>query len=52
MRKKEIPEMMVKAVMSWYKEATTKIKVGSAYSDDFPVKVGKHQGSVLHRFDL
>ena len=29
MRKKEIPDMMVKAVMSLYKESTTKIKVGS-----------------------
>ena len=34
----------------FYKEATTKIKVGSAYSDEFPVKVGVHQGSVLLSF--
>ena len=50
MRKKDISEMMVKAVMSLYEEATTKIKVGSSYSDEFPVKVGAHQGSVLSPF--
>ena len=36
--------------MSLYKEATTRIKVGSAYSDEFPVKVGVHHGSVLLSF--
>ena len=36
--------------MSLYKEATTKIKVGSGYSDEFPVKVGAHQEFVLSPF--
>ena len=44
--------MMVKAVMSWYEEATTKIKVGCGYSDEFPVRVGIHQGSALSPFYL
>ena len=35
--------MMVKAVISLYKEATTKIKAGSRYSDVFPVKASVHQ---------
>ena len=48
--KKKVPEMMVRVVMSLYKEATTKIKVGSSYSDEFPVKVGVHQRSVLPPF--
>ena len=49
MRKKEIPEMMVKAVMI-IKKATTKIKVGSDYSDELLVTVGVHQRSVLSSF--
>ena len=52
MRKKEIPEMMVKVVMSEYREATFKIKVVYGYSDKFPVKISVHQGSVLPPFYL
>jgi len=38
----------VKAMLSLYEEgATTKVRVGSDFSDEFPVKVGVHQGSVL-----
>ena len=50
MKMKEIPKMIVKAVMSLYKKATTKIKVGFGYSDKFSVKVGVDQGSVLSPF--
>ena len=35
MRNKEIPEIMVNAVMSLYKEATTKIKVKSVINISF-----------------
>ena len=38
---------MVRAVTSLYDGAMTKVKVGSAYSEKFKVKVGVHQGSVL-----
>ena len=41
---------MVKAEMSLYKEATTKIKVEFGYTDKFPVKVGVYQGLVLSPF--
>ena len=50
MAKIELPEVMMKVVMSLYKEATTKIKVGSSYSDEFPVKAGVQQGLVLLPF--
>ena len=33
--------------MSLYDDAKTRVKVGSAYSEEFEVKVGVHQGSVL-----
>ena len=47
MRKKGLPEILVKAVMSLYEEAETRVRVGSGLSEEFSVKVGVHQGSVL-----
>ena len=38
---------MVRAVMSLYDGAKTRVKVRSAYSEEFEVKVGVHQGFVL-----
>ena len=45
MRKKDIPEALVTAVMSLYKAA--KVKVGTHFSVEFVVNVGVHHGSVL-----
>ena len=47
MRKKGLSEVMVRAVMSLYDGAKTRVRVGSAYSQKFEVYVGVHQGSVL-----
>ena len=47
MRKKDLPEILVRAVMSLYEGAETKVRVGSGLSEGFFVKVGVHQGSVL-----
>ena len=47
MRKKGLPEILVKAVMRLYEEAETKVRVGSGLSEEFSVEVGEHQGSVL-----
>ena len=47
MRKKDLPEVIVRAIMSLYDGAKTRVRVGSAYSKEFEVKVGVHQGSVL-----
>ena len=47
MRKKDLSEVIVQAVMSLYNEAKTRVRVGSAYSEEFKLKVGVHQGSVL-----
>ena len=47
MRKKGLSEVIVRAVMSLYDGAKTRVIVGSAYSEEFEVKVGVHQGSVL-----
>ena len=47
MRKKKVSEVLMKALMSLYDGAKTKVKVGSGLSDKFRVNVGIHQGSVL-----
>ena len=47
MRKKGLPEVIVRAVMSLYHGAKTKVRVGSDLSQDFLVQVGVHQGYVL-----
>ena len=40
MRKKGLSEVMVRAVISLYDNAKTRVRVGSAYSVEFEVKVG------------
>ena len=47
MREKSLSEVMVRAVMRLYDGAKMRVRVGSAYSEKFEVKVGVHQGSVL-----
>ena len=47
MRKREIPEVMVRAVMSFYEGAKTRDKNGLELSVQFEVTVFVHQGSVL-----
>ena len=47
MRKTGLSEVMVREVMSLYDAAKTRVRVGSAYSEEFEVNVGVHQGSVL-----
>ena len=50
MRKKGIPEVLVRSVMSLYNGANTEVRVGSELSEEFEVNVGIHQGSVLSPF--
>ena len=47
MRKRGIPEAMVRAAMSLYEGAKTRVRVGLELSEEFEVKVGVHQGSTL-----
>ena len=46
LRKKGL-EVLVQAVMSLYQGSRTKVKVGFGTSEEFWVRVGEHQGSVL-----
>ena len=50
LRKKEIPEVMVGSVISLYEGANTRVRVDSELSEEFEVKLGMHQGSVLSPF--
>ena len=50
MRKKEIPEVLVRSVMSLYEGARPRVRVGSELSDMFLVNVWLHQESVLSPF--
>ena len=47
MRKKKIQEVLVRSVMSLYEGAKTRVTVDSELSEEFEVKVGMCQGSVL-----
>ena len=50
MSNKGIPEVLVRSVMSLYERTKTRVRVDSELSDEFEVKVGMHQGSVLSPF--
>ena len=47
LRNKRLAKVLVQAVMSLYGGSRTKAGVGSGTSDEFWVRVGVHQGSVL-----
>ena len=50
LRKKGIPEVLVRSVMSLYERTKMRIIVDSELSDELEVKVGMHQVSVLSPF--
>ena len=47
MRKKNLPEVIARVVMSLYHKAKTKVQGGCELSEEFWVQVNLHQGSVL-----
>ena len=52
MRKKEIPEVLFRSVMSLYDGAKTRVRVDCELSEQLEVKMGIHQGSMLSPFLL
>ena len=50
MRKKGIPEVLIRSVMSLYEGAKTRVRVDSELSKEFQVKVRMHQAFVLSPF--
>ena len=47
LRKRLVPEVLVRAVMKLYEDAKTRVRVGLGLSEEFDVGVGVHQGSAL-----
>ena len=47
MKKKGIPDVLVRSVMSLYEGAKTRVRVDLELSEEFEVKVGMHQESAL-----
>ena len=47
MRKKGIPKILVRSVMSLHEGGKTRVRVDYELSEEFDVKVGMHQESVL-----
>ena len=52
LRKKGIPQDLVRSVMSLYEGAKTWVRVDSELTEQFKVKLGMHQGSVQSPFLL
>ena len=52
MKKKGLSEAMDGAVMSLYNDAKTRVRVESAYSEKFKVKVVVHQDPCCHHYCL
>ena len=50
MWKKGIPEVLVREVMSLYEGTKTRVRGDSVLSEEFEVKMGMYQGSVLSPF--
>ena len=50
MRKKRMPEVLVRSVMRLYEGAKTRVSVDSELSEEFEVKVGMYKESVLSPF--
>ena len=47
LRRLEVEEWLVRVVMAMYDGAFAQVRVGGELSDEFPVRVGVHQGSAL-----
>ena len=47
LRKLDVEEWIVRLVQGMYANARSRVRVGEGYSEEFEVKVGVHQGSVL-----
>ena len=46
LRKLGVDEWIVRLVQGMYSNASSRVRVGEGYSEEFEVKVGVHQGSV------
>ena len=47
LEKKKVPTKYIEVIKDMYEGATTHVKVGEDNSEEFPITIGVHQGSVL-----
>ena len=47
LRRQKVPERLVRAVMQLYEGTRSRVKTSAGMSEEFPIEVGVHQGSVL-----
>ncbi|MEL6804521.1 MAG: reverse transcriptase domain-containing protein, partial [Bacteroidota bacterium] len=47
LRRQMVPEYLVKAVMGLYTNSMSQVKFAGGLSEEFPIRVGVHQGSAL-----
>ena len=50
LRRKGVPEQMVRMVQATYKEVTTRVQTDYGETEEFGIEVGLHQGSALSPF--
>ena len=50
LRRKEVPEQMVRMVQATYKEVTTRVRTDCGETEEFGIEVGLHQKSALSPF--
>ena len=50
LRRRGVPEKQVRLVEATYHDASTVVRTMHGRTDEFPIKVGLHQGSVLRSF--
>ena len=47
LRRQRVPERLIAPILNLYESTTSKVAVAGGLSEDFPIEVGVHQGSIL-----
>ena len=47
MRKLAVDEWIINVVQAMYSNSRSRVRINDSFSEEFPIKVGVHQGSVL-----
>ena len=47
MRKLAVDEWIINVVQAMYSNSRSRVRINDSFSEEFPIRVGVHQGSVL-----